>query len=77
MSRQVTAEQHDAIQALLTDVGRAEGAQGIESIVETGYRGDVPAALLAAFGGDDKHARGHIRSEAYDIYAHPDFERSR
>lgn len=76
MSTTVTPEQHDAIQTLLTDVGRAEGAQGIESIVETGYRGDLPPALVAAFGGDEKHARGHIRAEAYDIYSHPDFERS-
>jgi hypothetical protein len=72
----VTHEQHEAIRRLLDDVGRAEGAQGIQSIAETGYRGDVPAEVLALFGGDESHARGHIRSEAYDIYSAPDFERS-
>ena len=75
MSANLTVEQRAAIEAFLTRVGEAEGSQGITSIVETGYRGVVPDSVLGAFDGDDAHARGHIRAEAYDIYSREDFER--
>lgn len=63
----ITREQRNEVQKLLDDVGQNEGAQGIQSIAERGYRGDVPAALVALFD-DEADARSWIRHGAYEIY---------
>jgi hypothetical protein len=75
MSKEMTKAQAKAVAAMLRELGQAEGAQGITQIAENGYKADVPQAVLDAFDGDERHARGHIRSAAYDIYACEDFER--
>jgi len=64
-----------SVSAFVAEVGQHEGAQGIQSIAEHGYRGDVPEAILADFDGNDSTARGAIRAACYEIYASDGFER--
>lgn len=46
---------------LLDAVGQFEGRDGIESIVRTGYRGEVSRELLELYEGDENAARRAVQ----------------